>query len=145
MKHGAKLTHEFVEFIPAHLEEGTVYISITYAIVVHKCCCGCGNEVVTPLAPRDWKLSYDGDTVSLSPSIGNWSFPCQSHYWIRNNRVSWDRQWSSEEITAVRKRDRCRHEDESEVAASGTAILEIENPSIGLRERLKAWWSRWRR
>lgn len=25
----------------------------------------------------------------LRPSVGNWSFPCQSHYWIDNGRVRW--------------------------------------------------------
>lgn len=29
-----------------------------------------------------WTLIFDGDTVSLDPSIGNWSFHCQSHYLI---------------------------------------------------------------
>ena len=32
-------------------------------------------------------VKYDGETVSLSPSIGNFQFPCKSHYWIRENRV----------------------------------------------------------
>jgi len=27
--------------------------------------------------------------VSLAPSIGNWSFPCNSHYWITGNEVRW--------------------------------------------------------
>jgi hypothetical protein len=52
-----------------------------------KCACGCGKEVVTPLSATDWKLIFDGKTVSLDPSIGNWGFPCRSHYWVRNNRM----------------------------------------------------------
>jgi hypothetical protein len=83
----AALTHEFVDYMPDVPQEGTLYISIRFATAIHKCCCGCGNEVVTPLSPTDWKLIFDGDTVSLDPSIGNWSFPCQSHYWIRRNNV----------------------------------------------------------
>jgi hypothetical protein len=35
-----------------------------------------------PISPADWQLAYDGDTVSLTPSIGNWGFPRRSHYWI---------------------------------------------------------------
>ncbi|WP_417924835.1 DUF6527 family protein [Collimonas pratensis] len=27
----------------------------------------------------DWSLTYDGKTVSLDPSIGNWSLPCRAH------------------------------------------------------------------
>lgn len=96
---------EFVEAIPRELEEGVLYISIPFATAVHNCCCGCGNRVVTPLTPFKWKLSYDGEAVWLSPSIGNWSFPCQSHYWIKRSRIQWDGQWSAEEIAAGRKRD----------------------------------------
>lgn len=102
----AKLRHEFVETIPNSLAEGTLYISIAYATAIHKCCCGCGNEVVTPLSPTDWKLTFDGETVSLDPSIGNWSFTCQSHYWIDGNIVHWASRWSKKQIEAGRKRDR---------------------------------------
>lgn len=45
------LHHKFVEFIPADLEEGIVYISVEYATAAHKCACGCGSEVNTPLTP----------------------------------------------------------------------------------------------
>jgi hypothetical protein len=100
------LTHEFVEYIPDELQEGTLYISVRFATAVHKCCCGCGHEVVTPLSPRDWKLIFDGETVSLDPSIGNWSFPCQSHYWIRRNRIVRARRWTSDEIDDARADER---------------------------------------
>jgi hypothetical protein len=39
-------------------------------------------------------LFFDGETVSLSPSIGNFEFSCQSHYFIRKNLVVWVDQWS---------------------------------------------------
>jgi hypothetical protein len=96
------LKHEFVEFIPETLLERTIYVSITYSTATHKCCCGCGNLVVTPLSPTDWKLIFDGESISIDPSIGNWSFPCQSHYWIRRNRVKWAPRWSKEKIEAGR-------------------------------------------
>lgn len=96
---------EFVEFIPSHLEDDVIYISIAYKIAVHKCACGCGNKVVTPIGPTDWRLEYDGDSVSLSPSIGNWQFPCRSHYWIKSNVVRWSRRWTDDEILAGRERD----------------------------------------
>jgi hypothetical protein len=98
--------HEFVEHIPEHLEEGVIYVSISFGTVVHRCACGCGNEVVTPLSPTDWSLIFDGESISLHPSIGNWSFACQSHYWIRNNEVRWSRKWSKTEIAGGRARDR---------------------------------------
>lgn len=100
------LSHEFVEFIPEQLQEGVLYVSTAYATATHRCFCGCGREVVTPLSPTDWKLTFDGETVSLSPSIGNWSFPCKSHYWIEANKVQWCGEMSRKAIDAGQVRDR---------------------------------------
>jgi hypothetical protein len=97
--------HRFVQFVPDLLEEGVIYVSVEYATAVHKCCCGCGKEVVTPLAPTDWQLTFDGQSISLYPSIGNWSFPCRSHYWIERNRVRSAPQWSKREIASGRAAD----------------------------------------
>jgi len=105
MTNKAFLEHKFVEFIPRELEANTIYVSIRFATAIHSCCCGCGNRVVTPISPAGWKLIFDGRSISLEPSIGNWSFPCRSHYWIRKNRVVWSDQWSDDEISAVRKKD----------------------------------------
>ena len=58
-----------------------------------------------PLGPTDWKLIYDGKSGSLDPSIGNWNFPCQSHYWIQHDRVRWAGRWSQQEIEAGRAAD----------------------------------------
>lgn len=99
------LQPEFVDSIPKVLDEGKLYISRKYSTAVHKCCCGCGQKVVTPLRPTDWQLRVRGDSVSLWPSIGNWSFPCRSHYWIVNNRVEWSYDMKQEEIDKLRRRD----------------------------------------
>jgi hypothetical protein len=87
------IVHKFVEFIPETLEEGVIYITLEYGTALHKCACGCGREVVTPLSPNDWKLIFDGKTVSLYPSIGNWRFPCRSHYWIEKNQIVDANRW----------------------------------------------------
>lgn len=100
------LTFSFVEFIPRELEEGILYITVKYKTAVHLCACGCGNKVVTPITPNHWKLTYDGKTVSLSPSIGNWSFECQSHYWVRKNEIIEAPSWNQERIDEVRKKER---------------------------------------
>lgn len=81
------LIPEFVEYIPDHKGNGVLYISMKYCIAVHKCACGCGCEVITPLGVKDWQLYFNGETITLTPSIGNWKFECRSHYWIRNNQV----------------------------------------------------------
>lgn len=105
------IAHKFVRLIPDKVEEGVIYISLEYCTVVHKCCCGCGNEVVTPLSPMDWEIIFNGETISLYPSIGNWSFDCKSHYWIRNNRVKWARQWSEREIERERYQEYLERKD----------------------------------
>ena len=103
MSRVAHLQHEFVEYVPDTLDAGVIYVTVHYATAVHLCCCGCGLEVVTPLSPTDWKLIFDGETISLKPSIGNWSFPCRSHYWIRRNTVEWAGNWSDERVEAGRR------------------------------------------
>lgn len=101
-----ELTFEFVENIPEDMREGVLYISTKYASAIHKCCCGCGNEVVTPLSPAEWSLNFDGETVSLNPSIGNWDFPCRSHYWILRNRVKTAPEWSQKKIESGRAEEK---------------------------------------
>ncbi len=96
---------EFVDEIPTDLEEGRFYISIRYRTASHLCACGCGLKVVTPIRPPKWHLTYDGETVSLSPSIGRWQLPCRSHYVIRKNRVIWARPWSERRIQQGRLED----------------------------------------
>jgi len=100
------ILHKFVEFIPDFLEDGVLYISIDYCTAVHKCICGCGNEVVTPLSPTDWELRFDGKSVSLFPSIGNWGFECKSHYFIIHNKIRFARRWEDCKIEEGRKRDK---------------------------------------
>ena len=102
--------HEFVEHIPDELDDGVLYVSIRFGTVVHRCACGCGQEVVTPLGPAEWRLTYDGRSVSLAPSIGNWSFSCQSHYWIEGGRVRWARGFSEDEVGQVRREARTRRD-----------------------------------
>ncbi len=122
MKRNRLLTHVFVEYIPNHLTGGVIYISIPFATVVHRCCCGCGNEVVTPLGPTDWKLTFDGESISLYPSIGNWNFECKSHYWIIRNKVQWARRYSPYDIEVGRDADRSEkskfYENEKMTASS---------------------------
>jgi hypothetical protein len=49
------LEHRFVRNAPRELEPGVLYISMEYATAVHSCCCGCGERVVTPFTPTDWR------------------------------------------------------------------------------------------
>lgn len=101
-----RLEHMFVDSIPEQLEPGLLYVSICYATVMHLCCCGCGREIVTPLSPAQWQLIYDGESVSLRPSVGNWNIPCRSHYIIRNGQVIEAPRWSEEAVTYGEARDK---------------------------------------
>lgn len=99
------LKPHFVEFIPDHLDDGVLYISERFRTCSHKCCCGCGDEVVLPLSPAEWQLDRDGEFVSLWPSVGNWDCPCRSHYVIRRNQVRWAASMTAHQIRRVKQRD----------------------------------------
>lgn len=96
-----------MEFIPpeVELEPGKLYVSMIYTTMVHLCASGCGRKVVLPLNPARWNITFDGDTVSISPSVGNWDLPCRSHYWIRKNRIVWAGRWDDDRIAAGRRKD----------------------------------------
>lgn len=85
-----KFKIQFVETVPSELKDGILYICIRCNVIVHRCACGCGEKTVTPIDKKyGWKMTYDGQTITLRPSIGNFSIPCQSHYYITENRVEW--------------------------------------------------------
>jgi len=101
----ARLDHRFIDVIPDNLEPGVLYVSMEYATATHSCCCGCGEEVVTPFSPTDWRMEFDGETISLSPSVGSWTLLCRSHYVIKRSKVIEAGPWSEERIKAERRRD----------------------------------------
>lgn len=149
MKRITALRHEFVEFIPEPLEDGVIYISIEYATASHNCCCGCGKKVVTPISPTDWKLTFDGKNITLYPSIGSWNLPCQSHYFISENKIKWAEQWSDERIKSGQKHDAQAKQEyyEAQETTTTTKVLEpapIEPTQcaepMGLLAKLKKWW-----
>lgn len=87
----------YVDQIPDKLEYGKIYISKRYGTAVHLCACGCGEKTVTPFShiiegkDHGWKFTFDGDIVTLSPSIGNFSGekPYHAHYYIWQNKIRW--------------------------------------------------------
>jgi hypothetical protein len=101
-----KVNVELVGDIPEKLHPGIVYVSRQHRTAMHLCCCGCGREVVTPLSPAAWSARIEGRLVTIYPSIGNASFPCQSHYWIRRGRVQWATPWTKGENSLGWQRDR---------------------------------------
>ena len=132
-------SHQIVEFIPERLEEGVLYVSQRYGTVVHRCACGCGEEVVTPISPTDWSIQTTGGTATLHPSIGNWSFACRSHYFICKGRVVWAGQLSRRQIERGRAFDRKARQQYFE------DLNRQKGPSQNFlnkaRTALKRWWS----
>jgi hypothetical protein len=123
------IQHEFVESAPEQLNAGRLYISMPYATTMHLCCCGCGNEVVLPLKPTAWRITYDGEAVSLSPSVGNWSLPCRSHYWIEDSKIRWSGAWTDEQVEAGRR---------DTLEQRGVASTKHDEPTPGWLRRLYA-------
>lgn len=129
------LKPKFVDAIPEKLDKGVLYISMNRCLAMHLCICGCGNEVVTPFSPTDWELRYYGSSVSLYPSVGNWEFPCRSHYWIRNNRILQAGTMSNQQIRAGRQHDKKNKADYyKDLSEAGR----IEQTS----EKKKSWYSK---
>jgi hypothetical protein len=104
------LTPRFVEEIPDNLQPGVFYISLEHGSMLHLCACGCGHEIALPLTPADWRFTFDGETISVSPSVGSWSLPCRSHYIVDRGHVRWAGDWTKEQIEAGRRRDQARKE-----------------------------------
>ncbi|MGF6458044.1 DUF6527 family protein [Pseudomonas frederiksbergensis] len=139
------LTPQFVEHFPEKLEPGELYLAMEFATAAHLCACGCGNKVITPFSPTDWQMSFDGETVSLKPSIGNWTLQCRSHYWVRSGRIEWAGDMSQEAINAGRKWDAQAKARQQSGRPSGEEIREPapraqeQTQASSLFGRLKKW------
>jgi len=130
------MDHKFVDTIPSELENNILYISLEYNVTKHLCPCGCGTEIVATLSPARWQLSYDGETVSLTPSIGNWLHECQSHYCIIKDEVVWARSMSKNAIEAGIQRDQ-QELNEYINRKKSKEIIEPVPEKEGLFERIK--------
>lgn len=129
--------------MPDIIEDGVLYISLNYGTIIHNCACGCGNEVNTPLSPTAWKMIYNGESVSLKPSIGNWSFNCKSHYWITNNKIKWSVKWDDETIREVRNHeDYEREEYYKKVKTESLQEKEKESVFVNSEQENKSWLQR---
>jgi hypothetical protein len=145
------LEHRFVRNVPRELEPGVLYISMEYATAVHSCCCGCGDRVVTPFTPTDWRMTFDGESISLHPSVGNWNQKCRSHYVIQRSRVLEAGPWTNAQVEAERRRDKKvkvahygqRNDAQTLISsptkdyAPSTIPQEMASPSVW--SRFKAW------
>jgi hypothetical protein len=104
------------------------------------------REGYNKLSPAKWRLIKMADgSVSLEPSIGNGNYACQSHYWIRENRVINAGPMSARAIEAVQwrdQRDRDRYIAQVNTQAEeGMSLWNRIFAQIGrMLGRLKALW-----
>ncbi len=92
-----------VHYMPAELKPGVLYVSKEFGTAAHLCACGCNSKIRTPLGPTEWTLEETDNVPTLTPSIGNWQLPCQSHYLITKGKVIWAPKWTPEQIAFGRK------------------------------------------
>ena len=118
-------TAVWVDDMPPSLKPGNLYISVKHRLTEHLCACGCGAEVSLPLGRSDWRIVYDGESITVLPSIGNWRLPCGSHYIIEKGHTRWCLAWTEKEIRASRASDR-----------------KFKTADIARRRRKTRWWSR---
>ena len=143
-----RFRHEVVAAIPETLQANTLYVTTEGDVAGHLCACGCGREVITPLSPTDWSMTIDQLGASLSPSIGNWAFPCRSHYFIWDGVAVWARDMPDKVIEGGRRKDRARKQSYYErLHGRPVAQEQLPEPSQphahqSASERLKAWWRR---
>lgn len=115
----------FVDTMPEALEDGIIYISEECRVALHNCCCGCGEEVSTPLGPTEYSLRVQGERVTVWPSIGNHDYRCGSHYLIERGSIIWAGPMSRKAIEQGRARDR---------------YLKRGRPKRGVGARIAALW-----
>jgi hypothetical protein len=141
-----RFRHELVDAIPERLQRGILYVAKDGDVAGHLCACGCGREVITPLSSTDWSLTVGRRGATLDPSIGNWAFPCRSHYLIWDGGVVWASDMSTRAIALGRQRDKARKRllyealkeptqaPQDRTCASNAGALQTHG------QRLMKWW-----
>lgn len=102
---------ELVEFMPAKLEPGMLYVSQKYHTAAHLCACGCGEKIRTQLGQLGWRFTNHRAGPSLYPSVGNWQKPCRSHYFIKGGQIVWAAPMSEVEILRGCQQEMRRRDD----------------------------------
>jgi len=97
-----------VQYMPAVLEPGVLYVSEEFDIAMHLCACGCGTTVKTPLGPTEWSVEETAEGPTMRPSIGNWQQACKSHYLIHRGEIVWALKWSPQQIETGRRAEEAR-------------------------------------
>ena len=90
----------------------------------------CGLKISTPLGPTEWTLEETDGGPSLTPSVGRWQSPCQSHYWITDGEIVWSGKWTPEQVAAGRSAEEARRVAHYDA---------LDRKRAGIFRRLWAW------
>ncbi len=91
-------------------------------------------------------MTFDGETVSVTPSVGNWALPCRSHYIIHQGRIQWAGDWTDERIRIGREND-LKRKRAAAVPEVSNVFVSAEVPSVesakpGILAHLLRWLKR---
>lgn len=94
------IKHIIVEEMPSYEDmlQDVIYVyyyDIDHGVSIHKCMCGCGEQTVMPFIKKGlninsnkvWVLNFINDKIDFEGSVGNYSYPCKSHYMIQKGQV----------------------------------------------------------
>lgn len=94
-------------------------------------------------------MTFDGESVTLNPSVGNWNQDCRSHYVIEKNHVIESGQWSDARVEAERRRDKRakadyygRAPEPTRLDVAPTLPTDDTAQTSGLWTRFWAWLSK---
>lgn len=93
-KNGLKVS--FTDDIPNVLNKNRLYVigrHNHYWLIIFKCPCGCKGAIYLNLLKEEkpnWDFEVIKDKITIIPSIKTIK-ECQSHFWIRNNKIIWCR------------------------------------------------------
>ncbi|WP_418225310.1 DUF6527 family protein [Burkholderia pseudomallei] len=82
-------------------------------------------------------MTYDGESISLTPSVGNWYSGCRSHDIVRQGRVIEAESWSQAQIEAEHRRDVAAKASfySDKVAVDDAQASTPGNPAVSVAER----------
>ena len=93
-------------------------------------------------------MTFDGETVSLNPSIENWTLRCRSHYVIKRGQVIEAGPWTDKQVEAERNRDRIAkakyYRTTDPIQSAGESLTQKKMLRVqALTTRVKCWLQLW--
>jgi hypothetical protein len=78
--------------VPEHTKKLIYVVGSIPKWVVFECPCHRNHRISIPLMKNvtpHWAIAHDGQTISLFPSVSVSGSNCDSHFWLRQNRIEW--------------------------------------------------------